>query len=44
MNESIQVTLVALVGIIGLVAIAYVSIKIMINTTKHANKKHENDK
>lgn len=44
MNEVVAIVLVAVVGIIGMVAIAYFSIRTIINTTKHANEKRESDK
>lgn len=34
MNESMAVTLVAVVGIIGMVVIAYVFTKVMLNTAR----------
>ncbi len=44
MSESVAVALVALAGIIGIVAIGYVFIRIMINTTREANRKRDNEK
>lgn len=42
MRESTAIALIALVGIIMMACIAYFSIRVMINTTKYANR-HNDD-